>query len=312
MQDRRLSRNPRDPHMKAKRARLIICAVTLLLSGCVSFEGIKQAQDARQYMTEDLQTQIMFNLIRAKNGMPFAQYDIQQLQAVVSSKASPQGSLARNTTTSSFPGTRTTTTNGNGVTTGISTVLGTAAGAVETIVRPYGASFGYERDNTLTVTINPVSDNPSVYSAYIKCLNIDNDGPYKARQTPSPIKEAFPVREKIVTSEDKDSGTIVTTDAIASEDKPALKIAGFCDHVKTVVASKSRPAEGTYVKEAMRFWDGEYYYIPICYISQFADLWLALVAKKSAAGGASGVTSLLERQANQSTNIQNSLQQMTP
>jgi hypothetical protein len=34
-------------------------------------------------MTEDLESQIMFNLIRAKNGMPFAQYDIQQLQSVV-------------------------------------------------------------------------------------------------------------------------------------------------------------------------------------------------------------------------------------
>jgi hypothetical protein len=45
-----------------------------LFSGCVSFEGIKQAQDTRQYMTEHLETQIVLNLIRARNGMPFAQY----------------------------------------------------------------------------------------------------------------------------------------------------------------------------------------------------------------------------------------------
>lgn len=72
--------------------RVLLSSFIAFLASCgVSFEGVKQAEDARQFITEDLQSQIVFNLILAKNGLPFAQYDIQQVQSVVTFKAAPQG-----------------------------------------------------------------------------------------------------------------------------------------------------------------------------------------------------------------------------
>lgn len=308
--------------MRYRLPRLAVCSLVTLLCSCVGFEGIKQAQDTRQFMTEDLESQIMFNLIRAKNGMPFAQYDIQQLQSVVSSKASPQGALGRTTTTGSFPGTSEVDLNGNGVITLVKNIAGTASGAVQTIVRPYTASFGYERDNTLTVTINPVTDDPNVYAAYVAFLNYDNACPVPKKHsaesdegddydslTDFPTKK-FPIKEVISTTQGDQQKT--TIDQTPKDPKPALQIYGFGENVKTIVSSKKKPVPGTYVRDAIRFWGGDWYYIPSQYTRQFADLWLSLAAKKPASKDNSSVTSLLQRNVNTNTNIQNSLQQMSP
>jgi hypothetical protein len=304
--------------------RFAVCSLATLFSSCVGFEGIKQAQDTRQFMTEDLESQIMFNLIRAKNGMPFAQYDIQQLQSVVSSKATPQGGVGRTTTTSSFPGTSEVDVNGAGVVTLIKNIAGTASGAVQTIVRPYSATFGYERDNTLTVTINPVTDDPNVYAAYVAFLNYDNARPKPPKKhaaenedegrnydslTEFPTKK-FPIKE-VVTSTNGDQQK-TTIDQTPKDPKPDLTIYGFGESIRTIVASKNRPAQGTYVRDAIRFWGGDWYYIPCQYTRQFVDLWLSLVAKKPASKDNSSVTSLLQRNVNTNTNIQNSLQQLSP
>ena len=308
--------------MRHHLLRLAVCSLLTLLCSCVGFEGIKQAQDTRQFMTEDLESQIMFNLIRAKNGMPFAQYDIQQLQSVVSSKASPQGALGRTTTTATFPGTSEVDVNGNGVITLVKNIAGTASGAVQSIVRPYSASFGYERDNTLTVTINPVTDDPNLYAAYVAFLNHDNACPKPRQQsaekddgdtydslTDFPTKK-FPIKEVITTTQGDQRKTSI--DQTPKDPKPALKIYGFGENIRTIVASKKKPAPGTYVKDAIRFWGGDWYYIPSQYTTQFVDLWLSLVAKKPASKDNSSVTSLLQRNVNTNTNIQNSLQQMSP
>ena len=291
--------------------RFAACSLLTLLCSCVGFEGIKQAQDTRQFMTEDLESQIMFNLIRAKNGMPFAQYDIQQLQSVVSSKASPQGALGRTTTTSSFPGTSEVDVTGTGLVTLVKNIAGTASGAVQSIVRPYSASFGYERDNTLTVTINPVTDDPNVYEAYVAFLNYNNAHCPASKNCTSDSDNSSPpkkyeIKEIITTTEEGGKKTI--TDQMPKDPKPALKIYGFGDDIRTIVASKDKPAPGTYVRDAIRRWGGDWYYIPSGYTKQFVDLWLSLVAKKPAT---KSVTSLLERNVNTNTNIQNSLQQMS-
>jgi hypothetical protein len=310
--------------MQRYLSRIAVCSLVTLLCSCVGFEGIKQAQDTRQFMTEDLESQIMFNLIRAKNGMPFAQYDIQQLQSVVSSKATPQGGLGRTTTTSSFPGTSEVDLNGAGAVTLIKNIAGTATGAVQSIVRPYTATFGYERDNTLTVTINPVTDNPNVYAAYVTFLNFDNACPKPPKQhaaetddqgedyntlTEFPTKK-FPVKEVITTTKGDEQKT--TIDQMPKDPKPALTIYGFGENIRTIVARKNKPAPGTYVRDAIRFWGGDWYYVPCCYTRQFVDLWLSLVAKKPVSKDNSSVTSLLQRNVNTNTNIQNSLQQMSP
>jgi hypothetical protein len=112
-------------------------------------------------------------------------------------------------------------------------------GAVQTIVRPYGASLGVEKDNTLTVTVNPVSDNPSIYAAYVKFLNYDNISSPKRRRTNSdntddelnsydPIPtgmsvEKFPIKEVLTTIDDASPGAETQIDETRAEPKAKLK-----------------------------------------------------------------------------------------
>jgi hypothetical protein len=131
-----------------------ICRIGMIsLSGCTVYEATKQTHFAREYMTEDFEGQIMFNLIRAVNGLPFEHYDVQQLQSVATSSLTPSGAVGRTTTTNSF------------------LPLAAVSSAIQTIVRPYSLSMTANRQSVITAVINPVTDNPDVYAAYAEFLN---------------------------------------------------------------------------------------------------------------------------------------------
>lgn len=131
-----------------------ICCIGLIsVSGCTVYEASRQTHFAREYMTEDFETQIMFNLIRAVNGLPFEHYDVQQLQSVVTSSVTPSGGVGRTTTTNSF------------------LPFAVVGSAIQTIVRPYSFNISANRQSVITAVINPVTDNPDVYAAYAEFLN---------------------------------------------------------------------------------------------------------------------------------------------
>ena len=86
---------------------LFLAATLLATSGCASYFSARDAHLAREYLTADIEDQIIFNLIRAENGLPFAPYDVSTVQSIVTDKIIPSAAAARNGVSSGFaPGGR--------------------------------------------------------------------------------------------------------------------------------------------------------------------------------------------------------------
>jgi hypothetical protein len=141
--------------MTPAASRILGCITALVLTGCTVYEATEQTHFARQYMTNDLETQIMFNLIRAMHGLPFEHYDVQQLESVVTASLTPSGGVGRTTVTNGF------------------NPLVVVSSAIQTITRSYTFNISANRQSVVTAVINPVNDNPEVYAAYARFLNYD-------------------------------------------------------------------------------------------------------------------------------------------
>ena len=64
-----------------KKVHLLACLGMIALSSCTPYESKTDVHFARELMTDDLEDQIMWNLIRAYNGIPFSHYEVQQIQS---------------------------------------------------------------------------------------------------------------------------------------------------------------------------------------------------------------------------------------
>src|SRR5258708_31882352 len=105
--------------------RVAGCAGLLVICGCVNYQAATDTHQSREYLTEDLEDQIMYNLIRAKNGLPFAHYDVASIQAAVTSKFTPSATAGQTVTHLSTPKvTQTQTTPGKALSTVVTTTVG--------------------------------------------------------------------------------------------------------------------------------------------------------------------------------------------
>ena len=123
--------------------KIVLLALVGAMGACTSYESARTTHNVREYLTEDIEEQIVFNLIRAANGLPFAHYDVVSAQSLVTSKG-----------TASAGGTRTGVSNGYQPTAVVTT-------AVRTITRTLTGSIGGERSNGVTVNVKPIFDDRS-------------------------------------------------------------------------------------------------------------------------------------------------------
>src|ERR1700730_15531309 len=115
------------------------------VSSCTSYESARNTHLAREYLTEDLEEQIVFNLIRARKGQPFAHYDVGNTQSVVTVNATPSVGITR---------------------TGVSS-------AARSITRVFTSGSSSTRSNGVTINVTPVFNDPKLYAAYVTFLNLE-------------------------------------------------------------------------------------------------------------------------------------------
>lgn len=161
--------------MKTNLLKVSAVATVWLIAGCTSYESAQNTHLAREYLTEDLEDQIMFNLIRAYNGLPFLHYDVTSVQSIVTAKVFPQIGGGRTSGHNTYPGssTSTVTTPRKALSTTVTTAVGAVSAATETLSRPFSYNLNGERDNALTVNIAPNFDEP-VIEKYVGYLNLPN------------------------------------------------------------------------------------------------------------------------------------------
>jgi hypothetical protein len=273
----------------------IIAAAALGISGCASYFSARDAHLAREYLTEDIEDQILFNLIRAANGLPFAHYDVSTVQSIVTDKLVPSAGGSRNAVSSGFePGAVVTS-------------------ALHMVTRTLNAGVGAERDNAVTVNVGPIFNDPKIYQSYVAFLNLRKKSPGELRAQPSPAPLAamntiVSEKDTDTTNKDKDGKVTGTIGAVEKNLAPEVGVQPINFQQVTLVpvnqgdgikidycqtnslrATASRPLPTAYIPNTLRRWGNCWYYIPVEYRPEFSDLCISLTARtgKPAGGGTS-------------------------
>jgi hypothetical protein len=279
--------------MEMKTA-LLLFASAILTSGCTSLESAHNTHQAREYLTEDIEDQVVFNLIRARNGLPFAHYDVSNVQSIVGLKVSPAIGGSHNGVWNRYqPGVAVTS-------------------AMRAITRGITGGIGAERNNTVTITIAPVFDKPDIYANYVRFLNLrwkpgvdskdassepinflessDNSPRDTTAEADSDLKVTERKETSKTTTKDE-QGRIVETIVENKSEKPKPASKPFPrirpGVIYSAAESATKPRNGSYVQGTVRKWGDFWYYVPIQYKPEFSDLCLSLVARGE--GGANGV-----------------------
>jgi hypothetical protein len=251
--------------------------------------------------TED---QIMENLIRARNGLPFVHFDFSHVTAQVTTKVTPTvaGGRTRATTTNLTPSMSTMQTTSGPITTTIAAI----GGVLETITRPFAYGITAERDNVVNVEVNPVLAEKNVYEAYINFL-IDpfGKGSPKASAASSPSESAVTKQTVIeksgpqtttttaepkaspsdtlavtkATTENKgDETTTITTKEPKAAPPDKLDTVTDFEAIDSLRRSpQCQPADSVVIQRLWR--DHYYYYVPKQYRNAFFKLCLITVAR---------------------------------
>ena len=291
-------------------ARSLSLLIVISMSGCTAIQSTHQVKldqtQMRGVLMDYTEDQIMENLIRARNGLPFVHFDFSHVTAQVTTKVTPSvaGGRTRATTSNLSPNMSTTQIASGPITTTIAAI----GGVLETITRPFSYGVTAERDNVVNVEVNPVLTEKNVYEAYINFL-IDPWGKgspqASAASKPSPpaltqrtvIEKSGP-QTKTTTEEPKASppdGLAVTKST--TEDKGGEKTtitveepkAPPPDKLDTITdfdgidslrrSSQCQPADSVVIQRLWR--DHYYYYVPKCYKHAFFKLCLITVARSS-------------------------------
>jgi hypothetical protein len=280
----------------------------IFTSGCTSYFSARDAHLAREYLTEDIEDEVIFNLIQGVNSLPFAHYDVSTIQSVVTDKLTPNVGASRAGVSSSFlPGTMITS-------------------AAHMVTRTLGLGVTAERDNAVTVNVGPIFNDPKIYEAYVNFLNLrckaagqilPRAKPYGAKPTKP---EEAPVSTKVTTTKRKssdgkviDNWTKETNNTIQASEQPVrldYRAVGFLNiplndgttiqvpHTYSVQVATTEPGSNLYIPHTLKKWDNYWYYVPVEYRPEFSDLCLALIARKpkTPAGGASAAAATAQEE----------------
>ncbi|MFL6530668.1 MAG: hypothetical protein ACJ8KX_09380 [Chthoniobacterales bacterium] len=280
------------------KTSLIPLCLLVALSSCTTYEAARDTHAAREYLNQDLEEQIVFNLIRASNGLPFAHYDVTTVQALVTSKATGTAGASRSDVSNGFQPAAVVTT------------------AVRAITRSFIGGVTGERSNVVTINIKPIFDDPNLYMKYATYLNLpakswSKDSSYnrfldmgrsgKAKKEMATVAETT---EKTTQSTDQDGHQVwektTTQRQSGPSAPPVVQIREFMSEprrsdsaVRPLEASSGKPTREAYVPNTLRHWNGTWYYIPAEFRPEFSDFCLSLIAR---AGSVSRVTETAERE----------------
>ena len=254
---------PAAPHgrssSKGTYFRYCCLPIVALLSGCETNQTHWDSMKMREHLDDYYSEEIMDNLIRARNGLPFVHVDIDSLTASVTGKVTGNvggGQTLTNTGTRAVTNqsvtTDTTSATPSHVVAGTVGVVGTLA---HMAMRPFTFSVAPERTDKADVSAKPVVNDPCAYWPYLKFLSLPAAPSASANQPP-------PSEPRL--------GTPSAADCSGDD----LQL----DLSKTIfsVADKfAKPAEGTYVPGTLQKRGKHYYYVPFAYSQAYFDLCLS-------------------------------------
>src|SRR5437588_10701176 len=158
---------------RINQTKAYACFAAVFLASCAALDTHQAKLDQkelREVLMDYVDDQILDNLIRASNGRPIVHFDLSNITSDVTSKFTPTVGGGRNVTDvrTRTPTHSTVTTNQTTTTSADQTVVNTVArtatlvgGVVETVAKPFTWGVGAERDNAITVQVDPVLDQPT-------------------------------------------------------------------------------------------------------------------------------------------------------
>jgi hypothetical protein len=214
---------------KTTRLRTYGCITILLLAGCtatqVRWDATKMRKDVMVYYND----QIMENLIRAKNKLPFVHVDITLLTSAGGSQIS--GTI----------GAGETRTNTNTSKSSMAAALGSLGTIANAVTRPFAWSVTPQQNETLTISTAPALGSQAVAA------------PSAYRSELSATKET--------TTVDEATGKKTTVTERTLEAVPRKNIYQLYEDFAYLSGPSTRPEDGTYVPGTLKRWGTQYYYI---------------------------------------------------
>ena len=198
------------------------CIAIVLLAGCTATQVRWDATNMRKQVMVYYNDQIMDNLIRAKEQLPFVHVDITLLTSQGSSQIS--GTVGAGET-------RTHTD---------SSTIGAAASLIRAVTRPFTYAVTPQQTESLSITSAPALGSQALAAP----------SPYPGELTAT----------KVTTSTDKDKNISTTTERTL-EAKPRKNIYQLYEKFAYLSGPSTRPEDGTYVPGTLKKWGTQYYYI---------------------------------------------------
>jgi len=135
---------------------LLALAPAMILTGCRAAQLQQDQDDFRLRLMQMQADQIMDNLVRCHLGLPFVHLDYGKITGTVTQQVSAGAADGQ------------TVTDGRTI-----SAAGLFAGASRSIVTAYNFTIGANQSKQLTVTAEPVLNQPTVYRAYLEYLAVD-------------------------------------------------------------------------------------------------------------------------------------------
>ncbi len=208
---------------KATRLRNYGCIAVVLLAGCTATQVRWDATNIRKQVMVYYNDQIMDNLIRAKNHVPFVHVDITLLTSQGASQIS--GTIGAGET-------RTHTDSGP---------IAALSMLSKAVTRPFSYSVTPQQTESLTISAAPALGSQALAA------------PSKYPPVLTATKET--------TIEDKDKKPTSTTTERTLEAKPRKNIYQLYEDFAYLSGPSTRPEDGTYVPGTLKRWGTQYYYI---------------------------------------------------
>jgi hypothetical protein len=219
--------------------------MAVLLAGCATSQVQWNTVKLREQVMDYYNDEIMENLIRANNHLPFVHVDIQTLTS--------QGSSSITDTVSGGE----TRTNTNASTTSISGIVGTITRAV---TRPLTYSVAPTRSETLSITAAPALGSQALASP-----------PPAPSSTASPSASPKPTPDLVinkVTEIAEPPGTITETKTEKTVKPPKIETITLYELYEKFAKDHLRNTDGLthpredYVPGTLKRWGNKYYYTP--------------------------------------------------
>jgi hypothetical protein len=259
------------PLARSIRLKTHGCIALFLLGGCTATQVRWDATNIRKEVMVYYNDQIMDNLIRAKNNLPFVHVDITLLTSQGSSQISGTvgyGETITNTGTNALT-TQTTTTNVTGMSpTGPSSmhqVARVAGGLLESAshvaMRPFTYSVTPQQTETLSIQAAPALGSGAIVSMSGKMVptkvteeswemkKTGADNTTETKETSAPEED----KPKKITKEKTQTPVTITI----------YELYESFARSRHLLISPARPDALAYVPGTLKRWDdGQYYYIP--------------------------------------------------